>query len=82
MNRKRTEIPSDADHAHGLKIASWGELKRQVLVGLPRRLKSDHIKDSVRGCPRFQAAFRTESRCSRVSSQRTSRGAFEGAAAL
>ncbi len=57
MKRKRTEFPSGADRADGLKIASWRELKRLVLVGLPRRLKSDHFKDSVRGCSRFQAAF-------------------------
>lgn len=66
MKRKRTEFPSGADRADGLKIASWRELKRLVLVGVPRRLKSDHFKDSVRGCSRFQAAFRTESRSSRV----------------
>jgi hypothetical protein len=78
MNRKRTEFPSGADRADGLKIASWRERKRLVLVGLPRCLKSDQFKDSVRGCSRFQAAFRRESRSSRVSSQRTIRGAFQG----
>jgi hypothetical protein len=82
MKRKPTEFPSGADRADGLKIASWRELKRLVLVGLPRRLTSDHFKDSIRGCSRFQAAFRTESRSSRASSQRTIRGAFQGAAAL
>jgi hypothetical protein len=82
MKRKRTEFPSGADRADGLKIASWRELKRLVLVGLPRRLTSDCFKDSVRACSRFQAAIRTESRSSRASSQCTIRGAFQGAAAL
>ena len=82
MKRKHTEFSPDTDRADGLKIASWRELKRLVLVGLPRRLKSDHFNASVRDCSRFQAAFRTESCSSRVSSQRTIRGAFQGATSL
>lgn len=74
MKRKRMEFSSGADRADGLKIGSWRELKRLGLVGLPRRLKWDHFKDSVRGFSPFQAAFRTESRSSRVSSQRTISG--------
>jgi hypothetical protein len=65
MKRKRRKFPSGADRADGLKIASWHELKRLVLLGLALRLKSDHFKDSVRGCSQFQVAFRTESRSSR-----------------
>ena len=81
MKGKLTEFPGGADRADGLQIASWRELNRLVLVGLPRRLKSVCFKDSVRGCSWSQAAFRTESR-SPVPSQRTIRGAFQGAAAL
>lgn len=81
MKRKRTEFPSGADRADGLKIGSRHELKPLVLIGLPRRLKSDHFKNSIRGCSRFQAAFRTESCPFRVSSLRTTRKAFQDAAA-
>ena len=44
MKRKRTEFPYGADRADGLNSASWRELKRLVLVGLPRRLKLYHFK--------------------------------------
>ena len=36
--------PSGAHRADGLKIASWRELKRLVLVGLPRGLMSENFR--------------------------------------